>query len=282
MALEWKVISFWLLYCLLSCSRQDRCWFKAFGDLSITLNSHYSSKHRKMESSHAGWLVDWIAKEKNLFDWLTVEVLHVTEVMCWKMLTCCLYFIDLHSCENVLFCYSTVYNMAVNGAQEPAASIVSFWDIEGFKRTLRRTEDGMSQCNELMKLMQERAEIEKEYAKRLHVWAKKWTEGIEKGICLEYLLGCCAVVCREISSHLKAGSKISFQISAQNLYQFVAWGHYSWWSHYNDDLADWSTDSLCYCFICQFIQWPLVWDNYQLQVYWSMRLTSAISISIDI
>jgi hypothetical protein len=74
--------------------------------------------------------------------------------------------------------------MAVNGAQEPAAGAISFWDIEGFKRTTKRTEDGMQQCHELMKLMQERAEIEKDYAKRLHIWAKKWTESIEKGILL--------------------------------------------------------------------------------------------------
>jgi len=74
--------------------------------------------------------------------------------------------------------------MATNGTPEHAA-VDSFWDIDGFKRTVRRTEEGMQQCNELMKLMQERADIEKEYAKRIRMWAKKWADNIDKGMFLE-------------------------------------------------------------------------------------------------
>ena len=73
--------------------------------------------------------------------------------------------------------------MATNGSVEPASASTSdnFWEIDGFKRTVRRTEDGMHQCGELMKMMQERAEIEKDYAKRLRVWSKKWADNAERG-----------------------------------------------------------------------------------------------------
>ena len=57
----------------------------------------------------------------------------------------------------------------------------SFWEIDSFKNTVKRAEDGMQTCSEVMKLLQERADVEKEYAKRLKVWAKKWSDVIEKG-----------------------------------------------------------------------------------------------------
>jgi len=71
--------------------------------------------------------------------------------------------------------------MATNGSVEAASASDNFWEIDGFKRTVRRTEDGMQQCGELMKMMHERAEIEKDYAKRLRVWCKKWADNAEKG-----------------------------------------------------------------------------------------------------
>lgn len=37
-------------------------------------------------------------------------------------------------------------------------------------------------CSELQTLVQERADIEKLYAKSLKTWAKKWGELIEKGL----------------------------------------------------------------------------------------------------
>lgn len=36
-------------------------------------------------------------------------------------------------------------------------------------------------CNDLQQLIQERADIEKGYAKSLRAWSKKWGELIEKG-----------------------------------------------------------------------------------------------------
>ncbi|XP_047500770.1 protein kinase C and casein kinase substrate in neurons protein 1-like isoform X4 [Penaeus chinensis] len=57
----------------------------------------------------------------------------------------------------------------------------SFWEIGNYKRTTKRIEDGNRLCDDLMKLVSERAEIEKMYAKNLKEWAKKWNNIIEKG-----------------------------------------------------------------------------------------------------
>ncbi|XP_053696108.1 protein kinase C and casein kinase substrate in neurons protein 1 isoform X1 [Sabethes cyaneus] len=57
----------------------------------------------------------------------------------------------------------------------------SFWEPGNYKRTTKRIEDGYRLCTELQTLIQERAEIEKGYAKNLKAWSKKWGELIEKG-----------------------------------------------------------------------------------------------------
>ncbi|XP_042862976.1 protein kinase C and casein kinase substrate in neurons protein 1-like isoform X4 [Penaeus japonicus] len=61
------------------------------------------------------------------------------------------------------------------------ASTDSFWEVGNYKRTTKRIEDGNRLCDDLMKLVSERAEIEKMYAKNLKEWAKKWNNIIEKG-----------------------------------------------------------------------------------------------------
>lgn len=61
---------------------------------------------------------------------------------------------------------------------EPASD--SFWEVDSYKRVVKRTEDGLHSCNELMKLIQERSEIELKYATKLQAWNKKWNESIEK------------------------------------------------------------------------------------------------------
>ncbi|XP_011303163.1 protein kinase C and casein kinase substrate in neurons protein 2 [Fopius arisanus] len=57
----------------------------------------------------------------------------------------------------------------------------SFWEPGNYKRTTKRIEDGHKLCDSLIALVQERAEIEKNYAKALKSWSKSWNEKIEKG-----------------------------------------------------------------------------------------------------
>ncbi|XP_061937104.1 protein kinase C and casein kinase substrate in neurons protein 2 isoform X2 [Apis cerana] len=57
----------------------------------------------------------------------------------------------------------------------------SFWEPGNYKRTTKRIEDGHKLCDSLITLVQERAEIEKSYAKALKNWSKNWNDKIEKG-----------------------------------------------------------------------------------------------------
>lgn len=57
----------------------------------------------------------------------------------------------------------------------------SFWEPGNYKRTTKRIEDGQKLCDSLIALVQERAEIEKSYAKALKNWSKNWNDKIEKG-----------------------------------------------------------------------------------------------------
>lgn len=57
----------------------------------------------------------------------------------------------------------------------------SFWEPGNYKRTTRRIEDGEKLCKDLILLVQERANIEKEYAKQMKTWSNKWNSIIEKG-----------------------------------------------------------------------------------------------------
>lgn len=62
-----------------------------------------------------------------------------------------------------------------------SATSDSFWDVGNFKRTVKRIDDGAKLCDEFMKLVAERAEIEAKYAMKLKAWSKKWEESIRNG-----------------------------------------------------------------------------------------------------
>lgn len=57
----------------------------------------------------------------------------------------------------------------------------SFWEPGNYKRTTRRIDDGYRLCNDLVQLLQERCDIEKNYAKSLHSWSKRWNDSICRG-----------------------------------------------------------------------------------------------------
>lgn len=57
----------------------------------------------------------------------------------------------------------------------------SFWEPGQYRRTTKRIEDGYRLCDDLCRLVTERAEIEKSYAKQLRGWSKKWNDAIDKG-----------------------------------------------------------------------------------------------------
>ncbi|KAF6036336.1 Synd [Bugula neritina] len=57
----------------------------------------------------------------------------------------------------------------------------SFWEINGFKRTSKRVNDGNALCNDLMNMIRERSEIENKYSNLLRNWSKKWFDHIGKG-----------------------------------------------------------------------------------------------------
>lgn len=57
----------------------------------------------------------------------------------------------------------------------------SFWEPNNYKKTTKRIEDGLKLTTDLISLITERSEIEKNYAKNLKAWSKKWNETIEKG-----------------------------------------------------------------------------------------------------
>lgn len=57
----------------------------------------------------------------------------------------------------------------------------SFWEPGNYKKTTKRIEDGFRLCNDLVQLIQERCDIEKNYAKNLQNWSKKWNDTISRG-----------------------------------------------------------------------------------------------------
>lgn len=77
------------------------------------------------------------------------------------------------------FCVLTAAMSAADEVLLPSSD--SFWEIDCYKTTVKRTEDGLHMCGELMKLIAERSEIEMKYSSKLKMWCKKWSEIIDKG-----------------------------------------------------------------------------------------------------
>ena len=61
------------------------------------------------------------------------------------------------------------------------ATSESFWDVGNYRKVVKRIDDGLRLCNELIKMAQEKAEIESRYAKSLQNWSKKWEDIVIKG-----------------------------------------------------------------------------------------------------
>ncbi|XP_070553156.1 protein kinase C and casein kinase substrate in neurons protein 2-like [Ptychodera flava] len=57
----------------------------------------------------------------------------------------------------------------------------SFWDVNQYKKTVKRIENGHRSCDDFMTMLQERAELEMKYSKSLKAWADKWEEKVSKG-----------------------------------------------------------------------------------------------------
>lgn len=61
---------------------------------------------------------------------------------------------------------------------EESYTNTDFWGIDGYKNTVKRLEDGATLCDEFMKMVHERAEIEMKYTLKLRDWSKRWNERI--------------------------------------------------------------------------------------------------------
>ncbi|XP_077994435.1 protein kinase C and casein kinase substrate in neurons protein 1-like [Glandiceps talaboti] len=60
-------------------------------------------------------------------------------------------------------------------------AVKCFWDMNQYRKTVKRIENGHKSCEEFMTMVQERADLEMKYSKSLKSWAEKWEEKIVKG-----------------------------------------------------------------------------------------------------
>eukprot|EP00039_Didymoeca_costata_P022415 m.4441 g.4441 ORF g.4441 m.4441 type:complete len:494 (-) comp2986_c0_seq1:139-1620(-) len=67
------------------------------------------------------------------------------------------------------------------GSKEAKLEDKNFWDLGGYRKAVRRIEDGAKLLEDLQAMMTERASIEKKYASLLTSWSKKWEGKIERG-----------------------------------------------------------------------------------------------------
>ena len=70
---------------------------------------------------------------------------------------------------------------------DPGEAAININQVIHINSCFRRIDDGDRLCKDLILLVQERANIEKEFAKQLKAWSTKWNSLIEKG---NYLISC--------------------------------------------------------------------------------------------
>lgn len=58
-------------------------------------------------------------------------------------------------------------SVRANSPAPPVTTGFNFWDVNSYKRTVKRIDDGAKLCDDLLKLLAERAEIEGLYAAKL-------------------------------------------------------------------------------------------------------------------
>ncbi|CAF1063226.1 unnamed protein product [Didymodactylos carnosus] len=56
----------------------------------------------------------------------------------------------------------------------------SFWEIGKYHRVVKRCDDGNKLTTDLMSMITERAELEKQFSKMLKNWSKKWSDYVQK------------------------------------------------------------------------------------------------------
>eukprot|EP01134_Creolimax_fragrantissima_P007078 CFRG7078T1 len=60
------------------------------------------------------------------------------------------------------------------GDSTPQLPAKSFWEIDEYKRVVKRLDDGIHNCDIIQSMLKERAAAEKEYTKALEKWSTKW------------------------------------------------------------------------------------------------------------
>ncbi|KAI0981759.1 hypothetical protein GJ496_004420 [Pomphorhynchus laevis] len=73
-----------------------------------------------------------------------------------------------------------------NGTPEHDDSNCNFWQINNYRHVVKRVEEGYRRCNDLISFLLERAECEKNFARQLRTWARRWSDQLSDKRGLEY------------------------------------------------------------------------------------------------
>ena len=102
----------------------------------------------------------------------------------------------------------------------------NFWEIEGFKPTLKRCDDGYDLASNLIKCLEERNAFDEKYCKDVSDWSDKWSELVQKS--REYG-GCNKTWISLIEKEKEAVEKHS-----KNSFQYL---------EYSDEVKKWLTEN---------------------------------------